>query len=230
LADGDFDDVVRRAAPDRWLASRLIADPRARADVVALYAFDTELARAISVTSSPLMAQIRLTWWVEAIEEMMGGGPVRAHPLAGTLADVVRRRGLPQRLLDDMIEGRIEALGSSNLDETAALRWADTVSGSEAVLAAMILGAKDASAQARPAGRAMGLARLVRRGLVQGGVVAPAIEGALVEADRAARILPARAFPAIAAASLARQGLAGSPASELQRRLRLLWASARGRL
>ena len=129
-----------------------------------------------------------------------------------------------------MIEGRIEALGSSNLDETTALRWADAVSGSEAVLAAMILGAGDASVGAKPAGRAIGLASLVRRGLVQGGAVAPAIESALADANRAARTLPARAFPAIAAASLAREGLAGSPVSELQRRLRLLWASARGRL
>ena len=30
--------------PDRWLSSRFIGDPKARADVVVIYAFDNELA------------------------------------------------------------------------------------------------------------------------------------------------------------------------------------------
>ena len=42
----DLDALVLSVDPDRWLASRLIAEPEARADVVALYAFDHELARA----------------------------------------------------------------------------------------------------------------------------------------------------------------------------------------
>ena len=41
----DFDALVRRVDPDRWLATRFVADPVARADLLTLYAFDHELAR-----------------------------------------------------------------------------------------------------------------------------------------------------------------------------------------
>ena len=58
---GDLDALMRRVDPDRWLSSRFIADPAARADVVSLYAYDHELARAPKVTSNALMGEIRLT-------------------------------------------------------------------------------------------------------------------------------------------------------------------------
>ena len=41
----DIDAIVRRTDPDRWLASRFVADPAARADLLALYAYSQELAR-----------------------------------------------------------------------------------------------------------------------------------------------------------------------------------------
>ena len=40
----DIDSLIKRVDPDRWLASRLIADPQARADVLAILAVDHELA------------------------------------------------------------------------------------------------------------------------------------------------------------------------------------------
>ncbi|MBV8683406.1 MAG: squalene/phytoene synthase family protein, partial [Caulobacteraceae bacterium] len=94
MAGDEIEDVVRRTHPDQWLASRLIGDPVARSDFLTLYAFDAELARAIRVTSSPLMAQIRLTWWSEALDEIAGGGRVRTHPLAQRIGNLVRRRRL----------------------------------------------------------------------------------------------------------------------------------------
>ena len=42
-ASEDLDGQVRRLDPERWLSSRFVADPQARADVVAIYAFDHEL-------------------------------------------------------------------------------------------------------------------------------------------------------------------------------------------
>ena len=78
---------MRRVDPDRWLSSRFIADPSARADVIALYAYDHELARAPRVASNPLLGEIRLTWWREALDEIYGENrPVRAHPGAQALA------------------------------------------------------------------------------------------------------------------------------------------------
>ena len=76
------------------LASRFIPDPRARADVVAIYAFEHELARALSVTREPLMAEIRLTWWADAIAEIFEVGAARRHPVTLALAGAVGRHGL----------------------------------------------------------------------------------------------------------------------------------------
>jgi hypothetical protein len=106
----DLDALVRRTDPDRWLASRFVADPLARADLIALYAFDHELARAGRVTSTPLLAEIRLTWWREMLDEAYEGRPVRHHPAAQALALAIDRRSLPRDLLEALIDGRIAEL------------------------------------------------------------------------------------------------------------------------
>ncbi len=230
MAGGDLDETVRRADPDRWLASRFISGPAARADVVALYAFDIELERARRVTTSALTAEIRLTWWWEAVGEMFGDGTLRAHPLARTLADVVIRRGLPRELLEAMIDARLAAAGYAMFDETMALAWADGVGGSAAVLAATILDPRGPSQSARPAGRLMGLTRLVGDGRFDRAAGSALARRDLAAADAAARSLAPAAFPAVAAAALARRDLEDRPPSELLRRLRLAWAVARGRL
>ncbi len=109
----DYDALVRRVDPDRWLSMRFIPDPGARADLAILYAFDHELARAGAVTSTPLLAEIRLTWWLEMLEEVYERRPVRRHPLAQALADVIVRRALPRAAVEPMIEVRLAALEST---------------------------------------------------------------------------------------------------------------------
>jgi len=77
----DLDASVRRHDPDRWLASRFIGEAQARADVIALYAFNHEIARVAGAVSNPLMGEIRLTWWGEAVAEIYEGRAVRKHPV-----------------------------------------------------------------------------------------------------------------------------------------------------
>nr|QQZ51740.1 squalene/phytoene synthase family protein [Phenylobacterium glaciei] len=76
----DLDALVGRVDPDRWLSSRFISDAQARADVIALYAFDHELARAPRVASNPLMGEIRLTWWNEVLDEVFEGARCASIP------------------------------------------------------------------------------------------------------------------------------------------------------
>lgn len=230
MPDDELENVVRRADPDRWLASRLVGDPSERSDVLTLYAFDAELARAIHVTSSPLMAQVRLTWWSEALDEIADGGYVRSQPLAQRLCDLIRRRSLPRDLLRDLIEGRIAALGMAQLGEEAALEWADLVGGSCAVLAAVILGAGELAPGARAAGRLIGMGALARNGVITRQTLASRFQRMRRDANASARRLPASSFPAVAPATLVREQLGRPTASELSRRLRLVWAAARGRI
>src|SRR5271165_6915038 len=77
--------LVRRHDPDRLLTA-LFAPPERRDALLALYAFNHELARAREVASEPPLALIRLQWWREVVE----GEPKRhevATPLSQAIAD-----------------------------------------------------------------------------------------------------------------------------------------------
>jgi phytoene synthase len=137
-AADDLDQLVRRVDPDRWLTSRFIAEHAARADVIALYAFDHELARARRAASTSLLAEIRLTWWREVLDHAFSGASIRRHPVAEALAAAVRARSLPRAPLEAMIDGHIAVL-DTEFDAAAALEWADGVQGSLAALAAQVL-------------------------------------------------------------------------------------------
>ncbi|MCR5876028.1 squalene/phytoene synthase family protein [Phenylobacterium sp. J426] len=217
----DLDDLIRRTDPDRWLSSRFIGDAQARAEVVAIYAYDYELARAPKVASNSLLGEIRLTWWREMLDEAFDGRPVRLHPTAQALADVVRRRGLPREPLEAMIDARYRELDAAPMDPPEALAWARDTGGRAAELAALILAP---GADVGPA-RAAGTAWAMSRRAADAPALAATAEKTLMGAREAVRSLDARAFPAAAHAALAVRR--GAPVLD---RLRLIWAVARGRI
>ena len=229
--ESDLDALVRRVDPDRWLASRYIADAEARADVIALYALNYELSRAAEVASQPLIGEMRLAWWREALEEIYELRTVRRHPTAAAMADAVRRRGLDRADLEALIDGRLRELHPWPLGEDEVLDYLDATAGCLMTLAARVLSG-EMPPDLRPAGRAWGLAGLLRIG---GRLPAGWEDGARVAVDRNLREanatladLPVAAFPAVAYATLARPYARGAPPSELSKRLRLTWTIARG--
>ncbi|HLY80259.1 MAG TPA: squalene/phytoene synthase family protein [Caulobacteraceae bacterium] len=229
-AEDDLDQLIRRVDPDRWLTSRFIAAERARTDVLALYAFDHELARARRAASTQLLAEIRLTWWREALDEIFTGGPVRRHPVAEAVAGAVQRHGLPRALLEAMIDGEIEALELERLDEAAAIAWADAVEGSLGALAARVLDPAVSGEASALAGRAWGLALLRRSGRVGDEIVRPLLASAIDRARTAAAGLSVAAMPAALPARLARFDLAGKSPGLLRKQLSLILAAATGRI
>ncbi len=220
----DLDALVRRVDPDRWLSSRFIADAQARADVIALYAYDHELARAPRVASNPLMGEIRLTWWREVLDEVFEDRHVRHHPTAQALAEVVRRRGLPREPLEAMIDGRYRELDREPMTGAEAETLARDTAGSAAGLAAMILDPTADRDAAAVAGAAWGLAWLIGAGR------AGDVRLDLAAARRGARRLSIPAFPAVLHVALAPARARGRRVSDLGARARLVWASARGRI
>jgi phytoene synthase len=218
----DLDAQVREQDPDRWLASRFIGDAQARADVIAILAFDHELARAPRVASNALLGEIRLTWWREALDEAFGAGPVRRHPVAQALADVVRRRRLERVPLEEMNDARHRELDPTPMGPDEAVDWARRSAGAAAVLSAQILDPHGEPEAARSAGAAWMLRRAEERGAVAAYVVAAEFKAAQAEARR----LSVAAFPAAAHGALARKGAR----SALAKRLRLVWAVLRGRI
>lgn len=214
--DDDLDDLIRRVDPDRWLSSRFIGDARLRADVVAIYAYDHELARAPKVASNPLLGEIRLTWWREVLDEIYEDRHVRHHPTAQALADVVKRHTLPREPLEAMIDARYRELDANPMSEAEIRDWARETAGRAAEAVAHILDPTGDAARARSGGAVWALGRrdpsLVK---AQSG-----------QAATDAEALSAAAFPAVAHAALAIH----PTGSEFGKRLRLTWAVARGRI
>lgn len=220
----DLDALVARVDPDRWLSSRFIEDARARADVIALYAYDHELARAPRVATNPLMGEIRLTWWREVLDETFEGRHVRHHPTAQALAEIVRRRGLPREPLEAMIDARYRELDAKPMTLDDALAWAQGTGGSAATAAALVLAPDADLAKARSGGAAWAIGRLMGTA----GLTGPEARSALAQALREAGGLAPEAFPAVAHATLARQRARGRRPGELEARLRVFWAVLRG--
>jgi len=222
----DLDALVRRVDPDRWLSSRFIGDPGERADVIALYAYDHELARAPRVASNSLLGEIRLTWWREALDEIYEGREVRRHPTAQALAGAVARRGLARAPLEAMIEARYRELDPAPLSEAEALEWARDTAGRAAQAAVAVLDPAAAADRAIAAAGAWALARRVaERPDLRGGFQRMLAEGRL----QAAR-LSAAAFPAVAHAVFAAARARGRTSETFASRLRITLAVARGRI
>ena len=81
-------DLVRRGDPDRFRAV-MAAPVAARERLFPVYAFNLEVSRAPWVTEEPMVAEMRLQWWRDALGEIREGGPVRRHEVATPLSGVV---------------------------------------------------------------------------------------------------------------------------------------------
>lgn len=102
-------DLVRGADRDRFLAALFAPEP-ARTGLLALLAFDHELARTRSVTREPMLARIRLQWWREAVAEAAGRRTPRAQPIVELLSEIVRRYGITAEGLTALIDAREEEI------------------------------------------------------------------------------------------------------------------------
>lgn len=205
----DLDAQVRAADIDRWLASRFVADEAARADLIALYAFEAELTAIPTRVTQPMLAEMRYRWWADQMDGVFAGEPRKGHPVLEALAGVVQRRGLERAPLDALIEAHV-----------------GRVHGDPHDLEAFYVGPMRQAARvlAGPGHEAAVVAAARVRGLSQTGRIDEA-RGLRTEANRTLRALPAAAFPAAAPAALIR-----TDAPEPVKRLRLVWATATGRI
>src|SRR5260221_11842658 len=84
---------VRRYDHDRFLTA-LFAPADRRDDLLALYAFNLEIAKIRETVTEPMLGRIRLQWWRETIESF-AGHIVRKQAVAEPLADAVSDRDRP---------------------------------------------------------------------------------------------------------------------------------------
>lgn len=98
-------EIVERADPLRYRC--MMAAPAATQDkLLPLFAFNIEISRAPWVTQEPMIAEMRLQWWRDAIEEIGAGGPVRSHEVTDVLSAILLDSDVNPTLLDQMISVR----------------------------------------------------------------------------------------------------------------------------
>jgi NADH dehydrogenase [ubiquinone] 1 alpha subcomplex assembly factor 6 len=171
---------VRRHDPDRFLTA-LYAPSARRESLLTLYAFNLEIAKVRETVSEPMLGEIRLQWWREAIESAYGGGPVRRHAVVEPLTDAIREHRLTRSHFDRLIDARAFDLGDAPPPSVAALvDYAESTSATLLWLALDALGAgqdEAAHAAARAVGIAwaiLGLIRAMPHHLRQGRIYLPA--------------------------------------------------------
>lgn len=248
--------LVEAGDPGRFAAT-MAAPAALRPRLWPLYAANLEIARAPWAAREPVLAEMRLQWWIDTLRALAEGHERPGHPVTGALAPMLA--GDP--VLGDLLIGLAEArrwdcraepfAGADAFDA-----YLDATSGNLMWAAARALGAPAAAEPVvRDFARGDGLARwflaapeLRARGRHPFVDDRPQVLAALAgegrariaRARRAAALLPRRARPALwpgadAAAVLRRAAagpariMAGTLApSEAGSRLRLLWCAATG--
>lgn len=234
--DESLDHLVRRVDEDRWLASRF-APADVRADLIALYAFNYELARTAEVVSQPTLGDIRLAWWREAIAEIYEGRTPRSHPVVAALAG---SRGLwPRLAMENLIEVRARDFDATPFESEAAFSaYIDATAGQLMRLALIACGAEMPELFVTEAARAWGGLGFVRnrRASIAGVSTNGEIERAMGAYARVRTYtVAADAFPAVGYLALTpgyaeAMKVGGVTRPLLFRQLKLIAASATGRL
>lgn len=212
-------ELVRAGDKDRFLASLFVPREK-RARLLALHAFNLEIARIPALVSEPRLGEIRRQWWFDTLDQMERGEAVE-HPVAQELARAITEARLPVRALKNLIEARQFDLYAEPMPDLENLEaYLGQTSSALIQLSAIVLGGNDAAAAAEPAGLAgvaYGLARLLCSGRArlylprdmvdahgEGDTLALLASHALTRLGEARGYdIPASVFPAFLAASLA---------------------------
>jgi len=245
--------LVERGDPDRFTAV-MAAPPQARQALFPIYAFNIEVSRAPWVTQEPMIAEMRLQWWRDALDEIGAAKEVRRHEVVTPLAQVLDAEGAD--LLDALTGARLWDVYRDPFEDMTHFReYLTKTSGNLLLVAARALGPVPEQV-VRQAGYALGVANWLRAvpALEQAGRV-PLVEGthdavralahegleALDAARKGRRDIPAAVRPALlpmwqvepilrrAARTPGRVADAALELSPIRRRLGLMATAATGR-
>jgi len=97
--------ALKQADPERYFTC-LFVSPQHRAALAALYAFNLEIVRTRELVSEPMIGEIRLQWWRDALSGNSEGDAL-AHPVAGPLLKAISEYNLPYKAFFNMIDARV---------------------------------------------------------------------------------------------------------------------------
>jgi phytoene/squalene synthetase len=127
---------------DRFLVT-LFAPAKAREDLFALYAFNHEVAKIRETVSEPMLGEIRLQWWREAIEGIYAGTP-RNHEVVLPLEQAVKNTNIAASSFMKIIDARTADIYDENPKTLADFEnYLGATSGNLTRIAAEMLGEQD---------------------------------------------------------------------------------------
>jgi 15-cis-phytoene synthase len=96
--------ALRANDRDRFLSTLVLTGPH-RDAIVALYAFNAEIASIRERVSDPAPGEIRLQWWNDALSGQ-GHGAIRQNPIADALLDTIAAYAIPAGTLQRLLGAR----------------------------------------------------------------------------------------------------------------------------
>lgn len=158
----ELEDTVAAHDPDRHVATFFAPAAKRRA-LLALYAFDRELAHIGEAVREPMAGHVRLAWWREQLAAIYEGRPP-ASPTGRALRETIAAHALPRALFDAAVDARAHDLDEVPFAHEAALEaHADATTGNITRLCLRVLGSSDrADEAARHAAIAMAYASHAR--------------------------------------------------------------------
>lgn len=134
--------------PDRAFALTHVPSP-AKPAVEALFALDVRLGTIVATTTQPMVGQMRMTWWHEALSGLAAGDQ-RGEPVLDALAaTVVGNAGIDGAMLARLVEGWEVLLDPLPLDEAALATYAEARGAALFALVAHVLGQPSEGAAGR---------------------------------------------------------------------------------
>ena len=157
----NFATFVKAGDPDRYKSGMTAPDP-IRQKLMVLYAFNLEIARAPWASDEPMIAEMRLQWWLDAIDDIFAGRGPRGHEVLAPLAKIIESHNLTKNTLCKMIEARqFDIYRKPHIDRKAFDAYVAATNGSLMDIAAQILGVAEGTAMRR-VGFAAGVANIFR--------------------------------------------------------------------
>ena len=80
--------LLQKSDPQRF-RSIMAAPEKLRPYYFVIFAFNVEISRAPYITKEPMIAEIRLQWWLDALDEIIGEKAVRKHFVATPLSKYI---------------------------------------------------------------------------------------------------------------------------------------------
>jgi len=153
--------IVEKGDPLRF-RTVMAAPVAARAVLFPLYAFNVEVSRAPWVTQEAMIAEMRLQWWRDALEEIAEGKPVRKHEVTTPLADILSP--VQARRLDESVAVRRWDIYRDGFEDQAHMdAYIDQTAGHLMWTACELLGAtSDMESVVRDLAFAAGMAAFLR--------------------------------------------------------------------